>query len=323
VSEAPGWRPLISVVVPTYRRPERCLRLLRSLGNQSLDPARFEVLVVDNGSHDDTTAVLDAFAREAPFVLRPQAIEVNRGPAAARNLGWRLARAPIIAFTDDDCVPESTWLDAGLAAMTSDEAVGVMQGRTSAPPGVDLDDLPRWGHYQVITSPTAQFEACNVFYRRDALAQGGGFNEEIGWWGEDASAGWQVVEAGWKRGFCADARVIHDVSARGLRWNLQSGLLERNIVRLAGEHPGYRSQAFWRPWAFRRADAEFVLAGVSVIVALRWKPAAAGALPYLWRRRPGVWTLDGLRTVAEAVAVDAARAVGQVWGALRHRVAVL
>lgn len=318
-----GVRPRVSVVVSTYRRPERCLRLLRALHRQTLDPHDFEVLTVDNGSGDETTAMLQSFLAEARYRLRPLRIACNNGPAAARNLGWQQAEASIVAFTDDDCVPEPGWLEAGLAAMAANQALGVLQGRTRAPDDVDLGSLPRWGHYQVVTSPTAQFEACNIFYRRDALAAGGGFSEEIGWWGEDASAGWQVVEAGWERGFSAEAEVVHDVTARGLRWNLRNGLLERNIVRLAGEHPGYRAQAFWRPWAFRRADALFVLAVGAVIAGTRSRPALAATLPYLWLRRPGAWTPAGVLTVGEAVAVDAARALGQLSGAVRYRVAVL
>ncbi|MGI8751461.1 MAG: glycosyltransferase family 2 protein [Acidimicrobiales bacterium] len=315
--------PAVSVVVSTYQRAERCLRLLRALDRQTLDPSFFEVLVVDNGSTDETTAILETYTKEARYLLRPLRIERNRGPAAARNLGWRLAEAPIIAFTDDDCVPQTTWLEAGLAAMASDETVGVLQGRTRAPDGVAMDAFPRWGHSQVITSPTAQFEACNIYYRRQALAQGGGFSEEIGWWGEDASAGWQVVEAGWNRGFSSAPEVIHDVTARSLRWNLRNGLRDSNLVRLAVKHPGYRAQAFWRPWAFRRVDAIFALALGGLIVSVRWRPALVVAVPYAWCRRPGSWTPRGLETVGEAVAVDAARVMGQLWGTLRYRVAVL
>lgn len=314
---------LVSVVVPTYRRPDRCLRLLRALGDQTLDPTAFEVVAVDDGSGDETTALLHGFRAEAPYLLRPQRIEVNRGPAAARNLGWRAAGAPIVAFTDDDCVPRPSWLEAGLDAIGANERLGVVQGRTRAPAGVDVDALPRWWHHQVISQPTHQFEACNVFYRRRALAEGGGFDEEMGCWGEDAAAGWRVLEAGWTRGFAPAAEVIHDVAARGLRWNLRKGLLERNMVRLAAEHPGFRAEAWWRPWAFRREDAAFILAVAGAACARRRPGALAAALPYLWCRRPGSWTPAGLRTSCECVPVDAARAVGQIWGAIRYRTAVL
>lgn len=316
-------RPLVSVVIPTYHRRERCLRLLRALADQTLDPGDFEVLAVDNGSSDGTTAMLQGFCHEAPYHLRPLRIDINRGPAAARNLGWRSAGASVIAFTDDDCVPQPNWLAAGLATVHADERIGVAQGRTTAPAGVDVDDLPPWWHHQTITGPTHQFEACNVFYRRQALEQSGGFDEDIGWWGEDASAGWQVLEAGWARCFSADAGVVHDVTARGLGWNLRNGLLERNMVRLAARHPGFRAAAFWRPWAFRQADAAFILAVAGAVAATHRRLALVAVLPYLWCRRPGSWSPQGLRTSCECVPVDAARAIGQIWGAIRYRVAVV
>lgn len=318
-----GAGPEISVVIPTFERPHRCAAVLRALAGQTLAPTRFEVLAVDDCSGDDTSAVLAAMTGELRYRLRILRTPANGGPATARNVGWRAASAPLLAFLDDDCRPEPGWLGAGLAALHADPAMGVIQGCTRAPDGVDVSQLQGWYLWRVIPAATPYFDACNIFYRRAALDRAGGFDEDIGWWGEDTAAGWGVVEAGWRRGFASAAVAVHDVELRGWWWYVRHGYLDRNIVRLATEHPGYRREAFWRPWAYRRDDAAFLAAVAGGLAALRWRPAALAALPYLWWRRPSVRRPGFVPMCWQIVAVDAARAAGQLSGAVKYRTLVV
>ncbi|MEJ7764168.1 MAG: hypothetical protein WKF86_01610, partial [Acidimicrobiales bacterium] len=169
-----------------------------------------------------------------------------------------------------------------------------------------------------------------------ALEQTGGFDEEMGWWstgpgpgstpvawGEDTAAGWSVVEAGWGRGFVPEAVVIHSVEERGWLWHVKHGYLDRMIIALAVQHPGYRREAFWRPWAYRPEDAAFLAAVAGAAAAIRWRPAAAAVLPYLWLRRPSVRRKRFLQMCLGNLAVDTARAVGQLHGAVKYRTFVL
>src|SRR5687767_11389481 len=103
----------ISVVIPTYKRPALLKRCLDALIRQTLGKDGFEVIVVSDGPDEETATLLKSMEDEAPEV-RYAALPEKKGPAAARNLGWKTARASIIAFTDDDCVPDSNWLKAGL-----------------------------------------------------------------------------------------------------------------------------------------------------------------------------------------------------------------
>ncbi len=326
----------VSVVVPTHDRSDRCAELLRRLASQSIGPDRFEVLVVDDCSTDDTPDVVASAVGEVPYRLVALRTPVNGGPAAARNLGWRAASAPLVAFTDDDCEPEDGWLEAGVAAFEADPDLGVAQGCTRPPDGVDITKLQGWYVWRVITEATPYFDACNVFYRRAALESTGGFDEQIAWWstrpgagatpvawGEDTAAGWAVVEAGWGRGFVGDAVVVHAVEDRGWVWHVKHGYLDRIIVALGVQHPGFRREAFWRPWSYRREDAAFLAAVAGGAVALRWRPAALAVLPYLWCRRPSVRRPRFLEVCVGNLAVDTARAVGQVHGALRYRTFVV
>jgi GT2 family glycosyltransferase len=323
-------------VIPTFNRAATGVELLVALARQTLAPESFEVVVVDDCSTNDTVAQLRAQQPHLPYRLRLLETPANRGPGPARNLGWRAAAAPLVAFTDDDCLPEPGWLEAAVRFLNTHPEVGVAQGRTRAPDGVDVDALQGWYVWRVISGPTPYFDACNVFYRRAALEKAGGFDEEIGWWpsfgrpgatpvawGEDSAAAWTVIEEGWERGFVPDAVVVHPVEQRGLRWHVKHGYLDRVIVALAAAHPGYRQEAFWRPWAYRREDAAFALAVAAAVAATKWRPAALGAVPYLWWRRPSIRKPNFMAMSVGYLVVDAARAAGRLSGAVKYRTLVL
>ena len=108
-----------------------------------------------------------------PYRVRAIRTPQNDGPAATRNLGWKATGAPFVAFLDDDCTPEPGWLEAGLRAISASPTIGVLQGRTRAPEGVDVKALPDWSLWRIIEEPTPFFEGCNLFFRRTALGDYG------------------------------------------------------------------------------------------------------------------------------------------------------
>lgn len=110
--------PHISLVVPTRDRPASLARCLAALSGQRTD-ADVEVIVVDDSSVDGA-AVATAIGGHGTARLLTA---TGAGPAAARNLGARNARAPIVAFTDDDCAPDPGWVDSLLAAFDRDATV--------------------------------------------------------------------------------------------------------------------------------------------------------------------------------------------------------
>jgi cellulose synthase/poly-beta-1,6-N-acetylglucosamine synthase-like glycosyltransferase len=298
--------------------------LLNALAAQSLPAERFEVVIVDDCSPDGTMEVLGSMVDRYPYRLRVLRTERNAGAAATRNVGWTASDAPLVAFLDDDVTPTVTWLEEGVAALEDQPDVGVLQGRTTPPEGIDARLLglgpPDWKIFRSVEGPTPHFEACNIFFRRDALEATGGFE---GMWGEDTAAGWKVVQAGWERGFAPRALVTHPVEPRGWRWYAQNGALERDVVGLGLDYPGFRQAAFWRPWAYRREDAAFAAAVLGVLVGTRFRPALLLALPYLWWRRPSVRHRSFFRLCFEIPAVDAARSIGHIRGSIERRALVL
>src|SRR5919202_266295 len=99
----------ISVVIPTYRRPQLLLKCVRALVDQTFNQNDYEVLIVSDGWDKETEEAIRAISSTYPFIQWLHT-EVKKGPAAARNLGWQKAMGVLIAFTDDDTIPDKSWL---------------------------------------------------------------------------------------------------------------------------------------------------------------------------------------------------------------------
>lgn len=118
--------PSFSLVVPTYGRPHELRACLQALSAVDYPRGRFEVIVVDDGSPTSMESVVSPFRERmtVDFVRQEHC-----GPATARNAGVAFAKGTYLAFTDDDCLPEPSWLKelATRFAQTPDNMVG---GRT-------------------------------------------------------------------------------------------------------------------------------------------------------------------------------------------------
>ena len=118
----------ISVVVPTYDRYDSLADTLRSLRAQTVAPERYEIIVVDNSPDQAKAARIGETHRgeRLNYFLQPVA-----GAALARNTGAAAAKAPIIAFIDDDIVADRGWLAGLLDAFAVHPEAGVVGGRVS------------------------------------------------------------------------------------------------------------------------------------------------------------------------------------------------
>lgn len=313
--------PTVSVVVATYQRSRLLPRLLAALEAQQ-DAPPFEVVVVDNGSTDDTPRQLAALAETSPLELRRFRLDRNRGPAPARNLGVAQARGEFLAFTDDDCVPTPGWLAGGVAALQDGATVAV--GRTGPP-----DHQPR-GPFsrQLVVEDTRFFQTANVFYRRAQVDQVGGFDPAFrNAAGEDTDLGLRVLEhVGGATAFVSDAVVHHDVTTSDWRTAVRTAARWADLPLVFHRHPDARyllhRRVFWKA-----THPETVLALVALAVACRWRPAAIGLLPWVdlrLRRRPvSARRRERLATLPGVLLVDATEVVSMLRGAVRHRVLVL
>lgn len=316
-----GPPPEVAVVVATHGRAALLPRLVAALQAQTLPRERFEVLVVDDGSRDDTPRVLTRLAGATPLRLRALRVEPNAGPAAARNVGWRHATAPVVAFTDDDCVPEPGWLAAGLAAL-EDGAPAVVVGRTLPAPDQPRGPFSRTLHVE----DTRHAPTCNVVYRRADLELVGGFDERLRT-GEDTDLMLRVRGTGAAVVHAPGAVVHHDVSPSSVRDAVRNATRWVDLPALVARHPQVRSshlhaRVFWKP-----SHPRVILAAVGLTAAVGRPAAALLTLPWLHHRLVRVpLTASRRQRVASlpgAMAVDLTEVGTMVRGSLRHRTLVL
>jgi GT2 family glycosyltransferase len=287
------------VVVPTHDRPERLAAALAGLRAQTLAPEAFEVIVVDDGSVTPGTAEVLAEERgRGALRLRSVRHPSARGTSAGRNSGWRAARAPLVAFTDDDCVPDPNWLSEALAV--GDRHPGaIIQGRTEPNPA-ELDRRGVFSRTITVSSLGPQYEACNIFYPRALLDRVGGFDEAFGLFsaGEDTDLAWRALEAGGRTVFAPGALVFHAVHELGPLRTLREAMRLTQTALVFARHPQTRAmlnrRLFWNGWhylvirslvalALPRPARRFLLTRHALQLAARARAAGAGpwAVPFL------------------------------------------
>ena len=212
--------PAISVVVCSYNGARTIRDCLDGL--QRLSYPNFEVIVVNDGSRDDTPAI----AREYPVTLISTE---NRGLSNARNTGAEAATGEIVAYIDDDAYPDPHWLSylAHTFMTTTYAAVG---GPNIAPPGDGpiaecVAHSPGGPVHVLLNDREAEhIPGCNMAFRRAALLAIGGFDPRFRTAGDDVDVCWRIQEQGWKIGFHPAAMVWHHRrNSLRMYWRQQKG----------------------------------------------------------------------------------------------------
>lgn len=160
--------PFLSVVIPAYQRPDGLAKLLVALADQSYPLEAFEVLVADDGSSPPLSTRVEGKSLGLTLRFLPGP---NAGPATARERAWREARGGIVAFTDDDCLPEVGWLEA-IAEAFADAKVQHAQG----PVWSELPPIEGFVHSLELNSPEPGVATANYAVRRSVLQGVGGFD---------------------------------------------------------------------------------------------------------------------------------------------------
>lgn len=230
--------PVVSVLLPTYRRPHHLPATLGALAVQQLDVG-WELVVVDNDPAGSAREQVDAsrsgFAVDVRYVLEP-----TRGAAAARNRGLEEVRGEVVAMVDDDVLPAADWLRLLVAPLLAGEANG-SGGRVLLDSSVPR---PRWFDAALLGGLVSHFDppgpgrgledgelvlTANAAFRTAALRATGGFDIGLGPNGDRhmVNDDLQVVRALQRRGsrvvFVPAAVVVHELPAEriSVRWLLK------------------------------------------------------------------------------------------------------
>jgi len=318
--------PKISICVSSRNRAPLVQRLLSSLEQQTVPPDEFEVIVVDDGSDDATPMVLKEAEANSPLQLRTMRHPSSLGPAAGRNAAWRAARAPYIAFTDDDCVPLPDWLATGLGEVSAGRRVVV--GRVEPNP----EQLRRNGlfaHTWVMRAAEMRwFATANIFYSRADLEMLDGFDERYRNPAcEDTDLGLRAEEADVEVMFCSDALVWHDVRPGRAMDKVRDQARWADIPLVFRSHPDARRQMLHRGLFWKPAHRDLLLLLAGVAAGARAPAALALAVPWLHRKlcadsQGQPWSLL-VPALPGLLAVDVAELVAMIRGSIRHRSLVL
>jgi HAD superfamily hydrolase (TIGR01662 family) len=290
-----------AVVIPTIGRP--CLGDCLSALERSRGPEPEEIVVVD-----------DRPGGGPPLDVPGTVVRSGgRGPAAARNTGWRITTAPWVAFLDDDVRVTETWReDLRRDLENASPETGGVQGRVTVP----LPDGRRPTDWERGTAGLAGawWITADMAYRRDALVETGGFDERFPRaFREDADMALRTMDAGWvlTRG---ERRTVHPVRAAS-RWasvRAQAGNADDALMR-AVHGPGWHSRARADPGRRGRhlaitaagtLAAALTAAGRPRCGALAGAAALAGIAEFAAARiAPGPRTLDEILTMAATSAL--------------------
>jgi GT2 family glycosyltransferase len=210
-----------SIIIPVLNNPQGLRRCIEALRGQGI---AFELIVVDNGSTDETCAVAELHADR---VLICPKLTIG----ALRNQGAQVAKGQILVFTDSDQRPAEGWLASGLEALAREESAGMLGARYHAPEGsswvAKTWDLQR--RYSDVPGDIGWLQGGNLFVKRAAFERVGGFRTDLVA-SEDVDLSFRVRNAGFR--VICDPKIInyHDGDPQTLidffrkeRWRGSSG----------------------------------------------------------------------------------------------------
>lgn len=195
--------PKVSVVIATYNRPQYLRDCLEAISKQTFND--FEVIVVDDHSTTPYAEDLVAEFRDAGKLrIRQWIFQKNQGAAAARNKGVAMAHGELIAFTDDDCLPDNNWLEEGIKHFSYPGVVAVeglinKEFKDTTPTSCVTYTFKKGGYM-----------TANMFYRKSAFEEVGGFDTRFKSFREDTDLGWRIEDEG-KIVHEAESIVVHRI----------------------------------------------------------------------------------------------------------------
>jgi GT2 family glycosyltransferase len=229
----PDPTPDISIVVVSHRRTS-VVACVEAIVTSAAEMSAWEVVVVADYPVD---TLQQRFAR-IRWIYTPE-----RRIASKRNIGIRAARAPLCAFTDDDCVVDRQWVFRACAAMQhheglpgdhrDDDACAGIEGKTVIEP----DPAAKGGQYRDYARlETRGYRTNNIVYRRSVLERVGLFDERFAFQHEDIDLALRIMAAGYRIGYDQHMRVRHVF--RNEPWELVKNCLRRRYdVVLRAKHP--------------------------------------------------------------------------------------
>lgn len=255
-----------SVVVPTHKRKKLLLALLDSLKNQSLSKDQFEVILVATEGDEAFDIDLSTYPLEIRREFVPNDPSGGKSASVKRNHGASLARSEWIAFIDDDCLADPEWLSEAQKVKESSN-VDFMEGGVIIP--VPEKKTFTFKGIQRLGRPGG-FQTCNMFYKKDAFLEIGGFDLNFPYYLEDTDLAWSFLDKGYKQQFAEKAKVSHPVPPSDPSKMLESAFRARKLPYLYKKHPKLFKNSGMR--AYTRSFLPLVIIDFAMIASLLFAP---------------------------------------------------
>jgi len=220
-----GKLPYVSVIVPFHNAQEYLGKLILSLINQNYPHDSFEIILIDDGSTDNSSSLIKEIINNTTtlkdeYNIRLLSLKKKSGPAVARNQGILMAKGEIIAFTDADCVADSNWLKFLVIAFLNRKEIGGVYGK------IVTDNRTRIFPLEVV--PVGhKYVTCNIAFRKEALLTVGLFDEKFkSPFREDTDLALRAIKSGFQIAYEPKAIIYHPIK----KWSLS------NLIKKTFEH---------------------------------------------------------------------------------------
>lgn len=258
----------ISVVVPTYKRPGLLQKCLHQLTNQALEKQQYEIIVVSDGPDTESGKVVTEFAAGSSANIRFLALQNKKGPAAARNLGWQNAKGILIAFTDDDCLPDINWLQNILSNYKEEREIAYT-GKVIVP----ISRQPTDFELNTKGLETGDFVTANCVVTKAALEAIGGIDEAFtAAWREDSDLEFKLLQRNIQIIKLNEAVVVHP--ARKAPWGISIKEQKKTMYNalLFKKYPAlYRQRIKRRPnWNYYSIILFFAVFLIAALSNIKW-----------------------------------------------------
>jgi glycosyltransferase involved in cell wall biosynthesis len=236
----------VSVIIPTYQRPVLLKRCLEALISQDFPAKEFEIIIVTDGLDDETNNMLaDCHILDIFPNIHCYSLPFKKGPAAARNAGWRIAKGSLILFTDDDCIPSVHWIRNYYNAFQFyGECEIALTGKVIVP----LPAAPTDFELNTANLETAEFVTANCACTKSCLELVNGFDEAFTMaWREDSDLEFKFLKENIPIKKIEEAIVIHP--ARKAAWGVSLKEQRKSMFNalLFKKHPQLYKQRIGSP----------------------------------------------------------------------------
>ncbi|MDB5243615.1 MAG: glycosyl transferase family 2 [Spirosoma sp.] len=209
-------KPIFSVIIPTYHRNDllaKCLACLKPT-EQTLDVMHYEVIVTDDGHYSTAEELIRI---EFPWVYWVQG--PKKGPAANRNNGAKAAQGEWLVFTDDDCLPKSSWLEAYWQMINQERSIKAMEGKISPDfwneLAKDMSECP-------VNVNGGCFWSANICLQKNLFYNLGGFDEQFLIAAQEDQDLYLRVKAYTTVEFVANAEIVHPVRITSIMYKIKN-----------------------------------------------------------------------------------------------------